>query len=183
MAENGFDATVKKSKKNKRKNALIAFVCVCLVLAAGIFYCMSELFFVKSISVKNTSEDDGNGAFPYSDEEMLEGLGIKTGQQLYGFDVKEAQDNAIYNLAYIKDIKLSRRWPSTVVAKVELENPSFYVSVSDDLYILSDNLKVLERTGNVEKIEVSSLILLQAGKIDNCIVGEKLGNVNSVCYI
>ena len=175
MAENSFDATVKKSKKNKRKNAIVALVCVCLVLAAGIYYCVSELFFVKKILVKNVTENAVNDAFPYTDEEMLDGLGVEIGQKRYSFDANQAQDNAIYSLAYIKDIKLSRRWPSTVVAKVELENAAFYVSVSDELYVLSDNLKVLERTGNVEKIELSNLILLQPGKIDNCIVGEELG--------
>ena len=183
MAESSFDATVKNSKRNKRKSAVIALICICLVVSAGLLYCMSELFFVKKILIKNITEGSETVEFPYTDEEMLTGLGIKKGDELYGFNTKEAQNSAVYNLAYIKEIKLSRRWPSTVVAKVELENAEFYVSVSGDLYILSENLKVLEKTSDAEKIEMYNLILLETGKVDHCIVGEKLGVGDDVADI
>lgn len=175
MADNNFDNTVKKSKKHSMKMMVAAIVCALAVVAAGFYFCTSELFFVKKIDVKDVSNGEYKRDNPYTDEEMLKGLEIEIGTGLYSFDKKKAESNVKYNLPHIKEIKLSRRWPSTVVAKVEYENPAFYISVSDKLYILSENLKVIEKTETAETIEVDSLVFLETGKVDNCIVGEMLG--------
>jgi len=175
MSDNSFDTTVKKSKNRSRKSAALAFVCIFLIAVLGLYFCTSKLFFVKKIVVKNVSADEKDTSVPYTSEEMLSGLGINIGDGLYSFNKKDAQNSAKYNLPYIKEIKISRRWPSTLVAKAELEKAAFYMSVSDELYILSDGLKVLEKTTDAEKIELGALMLLKTGKVDNCIVGEMLG--------
>ena len=173
-SETDFDAVVKHSKKKKIRNTVVCLLLLAAIIGAGIYFCFAKLFFVKNlvISEENT---EFVGAFPYSEDEMLSGLGIEMDMGLYSFDVAEAQKNAKYSLSYIKDIKISRRLPSTVVAKTTLEVPSFYVSVADDLFIVSDSLKVLEKTDSPEKIELYSLMFLECDDIHSCIVGEKLG--------
>ncbi len=176
MANADFDTTVRNGKINKFKKTVVAIAVIAIIAALGIFVCSENLFFVKGIDVKNLSEDEYLSSHnPYTEEEMLEGLGIKKESGLYDFDASAAEKSAKYSLPYIKEIKISRRWPSTVVAKVKFEKPTYYISVENNLYILSDNLKVLERTKDYEKIELGSLILLECDGIHNCIVGEKLG--------
>lgn len=171
-----FDTTVKNSKKKKRRNIVISIVLIAIILVLGFYVCSENLFFVKSVDIKDKTEDNEFvGQFPYTEEEMLEGLGLRTGVGLYDFDASEAETSAKYNLPYIKQIKVSRRWPSTIVAKTVLEIPEYYVSVDDDLYIVADNLKVLEKTSSPEKIELMTLIHLECKNIHSCIVGEKLG--------
>jgi len=176
MANAGFDTTVRREKVKRFKRICVSVIVIAIIAALGIFVCSENLFFVKGIDVKNISEDEYLSAYnPYTDDEMLEGLEIKKESGLYDFDASVAVEKAKYNLPYIKEIKISRRWPSTVVAKVKFEKPTYYISVENNLYILSDNLKVLERTKDYEKIEIGSLILLECKGIHNCIVGEKLG--------
>lgn len=176
MANADFDATVKKEKIKKIKKRIVAFFVVAVIVVLGLFVCSENLFFVKKMDVKiDTEHEYTSFENPYTDDEMLKGLGIEKGIGLYSFDAKQAENNAKYNLPYINHIKISRRWPSTVVARIKLEMPTYYISVENNLYILSDNLKVLEKTKDFEKIELGSLILLECDTIHSCIVGEKLG--------
>ena len=174
--ESEFDATVKDSKKRKKAGVITALVFVAVLLCVGLYFCFEKVFFVKKIDVKDiTGEYENTAMFPYTDEEMLEGLGIEKGMGLYDFSTSEAEEKAKYNLPYIEEINVSRRWPTTVVAKTVLEVPTYYVSVNNNLYIISDSFKVLERTKDFEKIELYSLIFLESNSLHSCIVGEKLG--------
>ncbi|MBR2021060.1 MAG: FtsQ-type POTRA domain-containing protein [Clostridia bacterium] len=171
-----FDATVKSTKRKKIKNVIVAVVVIAIIFLIGFYVCSENLFFVKSVAIKDRTGGEGLfDEFPYTEQEMLKGLGIKVGTGLYDFDARDAEKNAKYNLSYIKEIKISRLWPSTVVAKTVLEKPEYYASVDDELYIIADNLKVLEKTQSPEKIELGSLIYLECTGIHSCIVGEKLG--------
>ena len=174
--EADFDNTVKKVRRKKKKGIAFTVFLLIVLVVVGISFCFTNLFFVESVDVKNmTDSKDFVGSFPYTQEQMFEGLGIEKGMGLYDFDANEATKNAKYNLPYIESIKLTRLWPSTVVAKVHLEIPTYYVSVDNDLYIVADSLKVLEKTDDFEKIELYSLIHLECKNIHSCIVGEKIG--------
>ena len=173
-SEADFDAVVKRGKSKKLRNTVICLLLLVAIIGIGLYFCFTEFFFVKNLVISE-EKSEFVGAFPYSNEEMLEGLGIEKGIGLYSFDAATAQNNAKYNLSYIKDIKISRRPPSTVVAKTTLEVPSYYVSVANDLFVVSDSLKVLEKTDSPEKIELYSLMFLDCDDIHSCIVGEKLG--------
>ncbi|MBO4950429.1 MAG: FtsQ-type POTRA domain-containing protein [Clostridia bacterium] len=174
--EADFDSTVKQKKKGKRRGRILALVIVLAGVAAGFYFCASKLFFVKSVLIKDVTEESKFvAAFPYTEEEMLQGMKLEKNSGLYDFTAAEAEKNARINLPYIKEIDVSRRWPSTVVAKTVLEVPTYYVIVDNDFYILSDEIKVLERTESSEKIELNSLIRLDYKTVHSCIVGEKLG--------
>ena len=171
--EDNFEQTVKKQKGKKKKAGLVAFVTAVIFIAVGLYFCYTKLFFVEKLDI-SVSEQDGV-KLCYSEEEVYEGLGIKKGMGLYDFSASDAEENAKYALPYFETVKISRRWPSTVVVKATLEKPSFYCSIADKMYIVSDNLKVLENTVDTREIGVNSLIYLKASGIHNCIEGEKLG--------
>lgn len=171
--KNSFDKTVKRHKRINKKAKAVAIVAAIIICAVGIYLCFDKLFFVKSIAVESGDKSDAEKL--YTQEQLFEGLGIEKGMGLYEFDADDAEKNAKYSLPYFKEIKISRKWPSTVVAKVIPETPSFYCLISDNMYIVSDELKVLECTTDARKIEVNSLIYLKVGGIHNCIEGEKLG--------
>ena len=171
-----FDKTVKKHKFNRRKASIIAIASAIAIIVAGTYFCFAKLLFVKAVDVVVTQESLIEN--PYTEEELFIGLGIEKGMGLYAFDAGEAERKAEYNLPYFKEIKVSRRWPGTVVAKVVLEKPEFYCEISDNLYIVSSDLKVLEYTTDARKIKINSLIYLETSGIHNCIVGEELGLEN-----
>jgi cell division protein FtsQ len=168
-----FDKTVKKHKKKRRKSGVAAFVAAVLLVVAGIYFCYTKLFFVEKADIVVT---DYNGtSLVYSEDEVLSGLGIQKGDGLYSFASDEVEERAKYTLPYFEEIEVTRRWPSTVVAKVSLEKPMFYCTIADKTYIVSEELKVLENTTDARDIGINSLIFLKASGIHNCIEGEKLG--------
>ena len=186
MTQSDFDYTVTSKKKSKRKNTVLAVFFVLVLLIIGMYFCASNLFFIEKLVIDDdTDDDDFPGRFQYTSEQILDGLGLKKGEGLYTFDEKAALEDAKYNLPYIKKIRLARRPFSTLVAKTELESPEYYTLVDNNLYIISDTLRVLEKTNASQKIELFSLIYLDCRQIHSCIVGEKLGvplDIEKVIY-
>lgn len=171
-----FDVTVSESKKSRRKGVVLSVILVLVLACVGLYFCTTKLFFVQSLDIKDiTDEYERLVVFPYTEDEMLEGLGIEKGIGLYDFNAGKAEKNAKFTLPYIEDISVSRRWPDTVTVKAVVELPAYYVAVGNDLYIIADSLKVLEKTRDFERIELYSLIRLDCSSIHSCIVGEKLG--------
>lgn len=158
---------VRRSKeREKNKNRLIAACVLLIIIIAGIVLCYGKLFKIKRLVV--------SGECPYSEEEMLEGMGLAVGDTLYGKTEKEIKQNVKYKLAYIDNIEIYRIWPDTVKAKVEKANPTFYISIEDTMYVLSQSLRVLSKTDDIEKIELEKLVPLEIGGIKSCVEGEYL---------
>lgn len=168
-----FDSVVKKEKRKKRKSGFVLFLLVLTIAVCGIYLCFTRLFVIKHIVLENASDD---GFVPtYTEEELFDGFGLKKGTALYGADEEQMAQNAKYKLTYIKKVKISRKFPSTLVVKADVERPLYYVTVKDKMYILSDGLKVLDTAKSAEETEILSLILLNVDNISSCVKGEKIG--------
>lgn len=168
VKETSFDKTVKAKKKEKHVNKLVAVAVILLILLLGTYFCFSKLFVFKKLKVV-----DNSGKKHYTNEQILEGLGIQKGSLLYDVDIKSAEERAKYSLPYV-DVTLRKQYPSTVVANVDYRTPRFYVNVDNNLYVLSENLVVLEKTDNIEMIEENALVYLRFSAISKCVEGEKL---------
>ena len=153
-------------RKNKAKSGIIGLIFLLAIIVVGIYFCYINLFTLKNIKVV--------GDCPYSEEEMMTGMGLEKGMGIYDKTQKEIWEEVKYNLPFIDEIKISRRWPHTIVAKVQKATPTFYISISDDLYILSQSLRVLSKTRSAEDIELNSLIYLKLDNVFSCVEGEYL---------
>ncbi len=153
-------------KKNKRKAKLFAFAVLVIVAVIGISFCYFELFKFEQLVIK--------GECPYDNSAVLEGIGMNKGDRLYDKSEKQIRESAKYNLPYIDSVEVSHIWPSTLVLTVEQAQPTFYVKISDDMYVLSQSRRVLSRTDNAETVEKNNLILLQIPDITSCVEGEFL---------
>ncbi len=161
-----YEQYIKAEKRRGIKNKLVALSFVFAVILVGILAIYIKFFKVEKIEIA--------GECPYSEEQMLEGLGIEKGDGLYDMSDKELSNNLKYNLALVDSAKFSRKWPDTIVVTVEKANPTFYISLDNNLYILSQSLRVLSKTDSIEKIETEGCIYLGAEGIKNCIEGEFL---------
>ncbi len=167
-----FDDVVAERKKNKKKSAVVAILMTLVIAIVGVYYCFAELFAYKNVRI----ESNCDGESPYTEEDVEKRLGLVKGMGLYSIDEDTMNTRIKYNLTYIDSASVSRRIPSTIVLKIEkLAKPAYYTEVGGDLYILGDDLKVLEMTDDIEKIEINSLILLELSDVRKCIEGETLG--------
>ena len=155
--------SIKKNKlQAKRRNILAALTFLMAVVIVGGFLCYAKLFKIQKLVIV--------GECPYNEQEMLNGMGISVGETLYGKKNEEIKQNVKYNLAYIDNIEISRVWPDTVKVKVEQANPTFYVSVENTMYVLSQSLRVLSKTD----IELKKLVAVEIKDIKSCVEGEFL---------
>lgn len=170
QTENDFDEVVRRKKKSKRKSRFAAVIIVALIVVLGVYVCNGSLLTVKKVELKSLGEEEIS--LPYTQQELLSGLGLEKGMGLYDIAESELENNARYNLTYIKEMEISRRWPSTVVVRATAENARFYISIDGKIYVLSDELRVLETTDDIEKIEAQKLIILKVSSVKKCVKGD-----------
>lgn len=165
--EQNFDEIVEKKKKLKKRNKIIAVVAALVVLVLGIFFCYTKLFVVKNITVEFEGE-----RIPYTAEEVILSSGIKKETPLYEIREDDVKQNTRYSLPYVT-VEVKKKWPSSIVIKAKKKPGRFYMSVSGKLYILSEDLVVLEKTTDIEKIETDSLVFVKLPAVSECIEGQK----------
>lgn len=115
-----------------------------------------------------------NGTCPYSEEQLLTGLGLEEKQHINSINKKELEKKAAYELPYLENVKLSTDLRGFLNVKADVRKPMYYTVIGSNLYILSDKLIVLENTEDIEKIEQNNLKLLVFSEIYECVEGKTL---------
>ena len=156
----------KDSRKKRRKIILISwgFVFIATVIFCAV--CFQIFFKLNRITVENCTK--------YTKEQVLQGSGLVIGENLYKLDKKTIQKNIDKNLPYIAHATVTRIWPSTISINVSETNDNTYIDFGGSYYILSEELRVLEKTGDIERIESQNILHLYCGTVKKCIVGEYL---------
>lgn len=153
--------TNQRRKKNRRKKLIIRAIIVFVFLVVGVILALTLFFNINKITV--------SGDKVYSDEIVVDASGVKTGDNLIFLSKESINDKISKELAYIGEVKIKRRLPSTleiVVAKTD----AFMAVAADGYYILLDrNGKVLEK--DLETVG-ENIILANLGEISKINVGE-----------
>lgn len=153
-------------KRKKIRNTLVSLAVIAAILVVGFWMCFTKLFLIKKCVVK--------GDVPYTEDEVLKGAGLEYGMNLYELPESKIKDNIVYNLPYIDSIIVKHRWPSTIVFDTVPAVPSMYVTVSGDMFVLSQSLRVLSQTNDIDYIESHKLLDVVIGGIKSCVAGEYL---------
>lgn len=136
-------SAAKKGKKNtvnkKRRHgsyALYYFLCGILVVAVVAILSVTVLFNINRYEIIGDTQ--------YSDEEIINASGIKTGENLLRTDIGKAEEDIISKLVYINNVKIKRGFPDKLIINVEPAVPlaSFYIS--GKYYLISETGKILE---------------------------------------
>lgn len=135
------------------------------------------IFAVGSISlfcrVKNIVVE---GVLSYDAEAIKRASGIVTDENIYAID-KEAIGRAVIgNFPYVKDVSVRRRLPSTVALIIKEDEPRYYFELYGEYFVLSESLRVLERTSDAGELLVREpdIIKLNTREISYAVVGETL---------
>ena len=133
---------IKRTKKiRKKKNYLLRFLIIAVILA-GIGLFLSSVFFdIKTIEVE--------GNHYYTDDEVINLAGAKTGVNLFwGAGILEIDDHLLQD-PYFAQVKVSRKLPSTLVIQVE-ERTQIAAVVYGDQYIVIDKDGTVLRKSDVD---------------------------------
>lgn len=139
------------------------FLTLSVVFAA---VCFLVFFKIKTVEVE--------GSTRYTPEEIIKAFGVEEGSNLYSFTASDLEREMVLELPYLSKVEIERDLPSTVVIHVVEKQPSMYVEISGDRYLLTDNMQILEYTDDSSKLYGLLRVDMEPETVARCIVGEKL---------
>lgn len=150
-----------------RKFFLAAFA---VTFAAAVFLFLTNSYFFKIKNIRISENDK------YSYEDILNASGISEGEELYGVNVKEAENKIKETLAYAKNVNITRIPPSTLNIEIDTEKGFFGIMIGGDYYIISENFKVMDKIKAQKSADrlFEGIITVETDEIKKCYIGEKI---------
>ncbi len=158
------DAQRRAEKKRMRRTV---FYVLLFVLVSLIFLAVCVFVFLK---VKNV---DIEGATKYSTEQIMELVPISTGDNIYSFDSDDIESKICEAMPYVREVEIKRDLPTTVKINITEEKAVYAATIANDTYILSSELKVLERLPD-GKSPPKGLKNISLSNVRRCLVGTQI---------
>lgn len=158
------DAQRRHENKHKRRTVIYIILFVLISIA---FIAVSVFVFLKVKSIEVT------GSEKYSYEEIMELVPITEGENIYSFNKKKIEEVLMRDLPYVGKAVIKRDLPTKVIINITEEEPVYAANIAGDVYILSADMKVLERLPESEKPD-EALATLNLSNVKRCIVGSQL---------
>lgn len=132
-------ATPGQARRRRIRRAITAGVLAAVLLTAGVLISAAVLFKIKTVSVESTGE-----ALMYENNQIMAVFGHPAGENLFGFSVRETQQNMEQALPYLEQVHIKRRLPDEIVISASPAVESYAVeSESGGWAVLSASGKVL----------------------------------------
>lgn len=158
------NAELAEQKRKNRNRRRWMFYGVLFLSLALIFVLLFVFVFLKATHI----EVVGNSR--YSAEEILQSAEISSGDNLLRI-VSESHGALVERrLPYVEECTVDIKLPNKVIITVREAEPYMYTAVGSDCFLLSQGLKVLERTELSDK-RLSSLLCVKTGAVSGCVVG------------
>ena len=142
-------------RQRNRRRAL-GILGVLAVLAVGAFVSVNLLFKVTIFRVENFDRTTPADTGIYTEEELVNALGIEKNSNLFGFSTAEKTAQLAQQFPYLEQVGVEIQLPATLVVKVEPGVERFAGMYAGGWMVLSDSLKILR----TEVSQPEGLILL-----------------------
>ena len=129
-------------RRRNRRRAL-GILGVLAVLAVGAFVSINLLFKVTIFRVENLDRSTPADTGIYTEEELIQALGIEKNSNLFGFSTTEKTQQLARQFPHLEEVKVEIQMPATVVVMVQPATERFACMYSGGWMILSDSLKIL----------------------------------------
>lgn len=124
-------------RRKKRMGGFFYLLLVLFVLCAGVLVVANVFFKVEVVDV--------TGLTKYTAQEVIEASGIQAGDSLVKLKSEEIEDKLTDAYTYIEEVKLHKKYPSTVVLEIVQAKPVGAVEAYDGYILLSSRGTELER--------------------------------------
>lgn len=135
----------KKRKKNSRKKALRLFFLWLIILVIGTVSTLSLTVWFK---IKNFAINSNE---LYSTEQIINATGVSIDENLILISTDKVENRIEINLPYIKEAKVKRKFPDTVVIKVTYAQEYAIVEIDDELYVVDEDYKILNKIAETQE--------------------------------
>ena len=168
VAEDSFER-LKEQNRARRTRRRVFY------LAVGFALCV--IFGVSCVSLFfNTKEIVVEGSSYYEDYLITESSGITLEENLFAINSGAVEEAIVMNYPYVKSVTVKRVLPTTVRLIVEEETPAYYFELCGEYFVLSESLRVLEHTENLEDLlaRAPGIIGLKTQKITYAVAGRQI---------
>lgn len=138
---------------------ILIFVLIVAVFAA---VCVTKVFVIKNVEVVGTDR--------YTGDELLALIGASKDDSLYSVGSGEAA-SLPSKLSFVRAARITRKLPQTLIVTLTEDEPSYYCELFGEYFLLSDNLRVLDRVYD-EADCGEGLIRLELPMVDKAVVGD-----------
>lgn len=153
-----------KSRKSRNSNKSMKYLPLTVVLfAAALIVGLSGFFRLSDIVI--------TGADLYSEEEIIDAVGLEQGDNLLFFSESRAVENITSDLSYAGDVQVNVKHPSTVEIIMDESVGAASISTVGYYWIIDTDGKILEQTdldGAADAISVTGINILEP-KVGNII--------------
>jgi len=124
----------RKRRRNLFRGAGIT--AILLILTFGVIYLGYRLLF-------RVNEFAVIGDTPYTNEEIIDGIGVEYGTPIFSFRESAVRENLIRKLPLVTDLQVDRQAPGKVTLYVTCEEPVYFTWIYGKIYLLSESLRLL----------------------------------------
>lgn len=152
-----------RSSKKKTFTAVLIVAVTCFLALSVVVM----LFFkVENVEIY--------GNVMYDTEDIFETADIIPGTSFLAIHSQNIINTLKNEYPAIRNIKLSRKLPSTVELHITESAPAMYITVGEFFYTLDENLVVLEKMSDFDEKEMLGLTRIYLPDVSSCISGEYL---------
>lgn len=172
--KDAFKALKLSNDKRARKRRIIYAVIISSLIVAFVIVSIIVFFRVRSVVVVNGGV--------YSDDEVLNASGITYNEQIFALNDSEISARITKACPSIKSVKIERHLPTEVALVIDIDEPNYYMEIENECFVLSKNLRVLERMWNKGEVKAKypTIKKIGAGEVKSAIVGSNIEFVNSL---
>ncbi len=146
-------------------------VLVVVTVLMGLCACFTLFWYIRSILP--VTDFVVSGVTQYEKIDIVEASGIQKGDRLYKIDADEVEKRLLEECLYFDSVKVEKKFPNTVIFRVEEKVAQWYVEVSGTYYALDSELLVLEETYSNEKFVRGGVPKLILPKLSRLMCGEQ----------
>ncbi len=159
----------KLNDKKRRRHIIFVIAIMFLIVLLTIVFgavCLTLFFRVERVYI--------TGCDRYSPEEIIALSGIETEMSIYEPNSSRIEDAITLNCPYIKQVKLKRHLPSEIELELIEDTPYYYMEIGGEFFVLSEELRVLERLEHDYGLQENGLRKVVTPDIRYAVVGRTL---------
>lgn len=147
------DKEVRKKKKRRKKHYFLRFVVFVLLCTGAYFFLNSPIFDLTATEVENNNY--------YTKEQVISLAGVENGENIF-FNIKTQKiKHELLEDPYIKNVKVSRKLPSTILITLEEREEKAAVKYGSSYIILDPDGLVLRQTDVEPKVTIMEGLTLK----------------------
>lgn len=129
---------MRRRRKGKRKYLLYYALFALLAVAVSAVLSLTAFFKIETVDIRGNTR--------YSDSELLDFAGIKTGDNLLRFSAKKIARSIEEQYPYVSSAQVRRHFPSGVTIDIITAEPFVTIETNDEMLLLDQRGRVLEKS-------------------------------------